>query len=288
MADCESNKSETKAMACVTRQAWSRICRHPALMGFCQSGTLFRTVEFRRSRASFGSAMAGFVTSLLTVVSADATRADVMAFASDGTVRTSGWTFHGRDKGRFADEIQSSAQVPDTSRQIPDRATILSAIRTTSTRHARNRVLKSVGLSTSDWHALFQALIETESAYNPSAVSPKGAYGLGQLMPETAQALGVDRQDVAQNLDGAARYLLSQLDRFKDIDLALAAYNAGPHRVVEHGGVPPFEETRTYIARLNATRARLSGSRTAATVLRVSARNPLHDAARPSLVLDLK
>ena len=102
-------------------------------------------------------------------------------------------------------------------------------------------------------------------------------------MPETAHRLGVDRKDMAQNLDGAARYLLSQLAEFRDVDLALAAYNAGPHRVTEYGGVPPFQETRTYITRVNRIRARLSNSPIQESV-RVSTRGPL----RPAVVFDHK
>ena len=127
-------------------------------------------------------------------------------------------------------------------------------------------------------------MIETESAYNPAAQSPVGAYGLGQLMPATARDLGVDRTDVSQNLDGAARYLLAQLASFRDIDLALAAYNAGPHRVVEYQGVPPFAETRAYIARVNHIRARLSKSPNPNAQIRVAQDAP---SDRPALVLTL-
>jgi len=137
---------------------------------------------------------------------------------------------------------------------------ILSLIRTTADRHQGNRALRQVGLDEDDWLVHFQALVEAESSYNPTAVSPKGAYGLGQLMPDTARSLGVDPRDPSQNLDGAARYLLAQLGAFKDIDLALAAYNAGPHRVVEYSGVPPFTETRDYIARIHRIRSRLAGT----------------------------
>jgi soluble lytic murein transglycosylase-like protein len=76
-------------------------------------------------------------------------------------------------------------------------------------------------------------------------------------MPQTARALGVtDAFDPAQNLDGAARYLSAQLARFGDVALALAAYNAGPDRVIEYGGVPPFEETRAYVAKITAAAGR--------------------------------
>jgi len=162
-------------------------------------------------------------------------------------------------------------------------AIILDLIRRTALRHERNRALVAVGLSQSDWHILFQAMIEAESSYNPTAVSPKGAYGLGQLMPDTARALGVDPRNITQNLDGAARYLLAQLAEFKSVDLALAAYNAGPHRVVEHSGVPPFSETKAYIARINRIRARLSGGTTPLPIIRVASTAP----ARAPVVIDL-
>ena len=95
---------------------------------------------------------------------------------------------------------------------------------------------------------LFRALISQESQNDPSAVSHKGAAGLTQLMPETARELGVtDLTDPEQQLRGGARYLLEQLDSFKNIPDALAAYNAGPNAVLRHGGTPPFEETQKYV-----------------------------------------
>ena len=109
------------------------------------------------------------------------------------------------------------------------------------------------------WGHLFRAMIEAESAYRPDALSPKGAYGLGQLMPATARGLGVDRSDPAQNLEGAARYLVAQMDRFGSAELALAAYNAGPHRVEQYGGIPPYRETRAYVRRIAAIYERLAG-----------------------------
>jgi cell wall-associated NlpC family hydrolase len=78
-------------------------------------------------------------------------------------------------------------------------------------------------------------------------VSPKGARGWGQLMPETAKSLGVNPDDPYQNIEGAARYLKQQYDRFGSWRLALAAYNAGPGAVHEHGGVPPYHETQEYV-----------------------------------------
>jgi soluble lytic murein transglycosylase-like protein len=93
------------------------------------------------------------------------------------------------------------------------------------------------------------AVARSESGYDPDIVSPAGAIGVMQLMPATARQLGVDPRDPTQNIMGGAAYLRAQLDRFDGaVDLALAAYNAGSGRVVQYGGVPPFRETRAYVA----------------------------------------
>ncbi|MEI4234690.1 lytic transglycosylase domain-containing protein [Roseovarius sp. D22-M7] len=135
----------------------------------------------------------------------------------------------------------------------------LHAIETAALRYAGDGALRRAGLSVTDWALLYRANIEVESAYNPSARSPAGAIGLGQLMPDTARDLGVDPHDVAQNLDGSARYLLMMLDQFGEGSLALAAYNAGPEAVTRHGGIPPFRETQRHVARVTAVFQRLRG-----------------------------
>lgn len=97
---------------------------------------------------------------------------------------------------------------------------------------------------------MFVRQIQAESAFNPAAVSSAGAIGLGQLMPATAKELGVDPTDPVQNLEGAARYMKQQLDRFGDPALALAAYNAGPSRVAKANGIPNITETQNYVAKI--------------------------------------
>lgn len=98
---------------------------------------------------------------------------------------------------------------------------------------------------------LLEALVSVESSFNPSAVSSAGAQGLTQLMPATARSLGVtDPFDPNQNLSGGARYLAAMMREFKELPLALAAYNAGPGNVRRYGGIPPFTETQNYVRKV--------------------------------------
>ena len=100
----------------------------------------------------------------------------------------------------------------------------------------------------------FLRLIQQESNFNPTAVSPKGAIGLTQLLPSTAQDLGVDPNNIEQNIFGGAQYLRQMMDRYPgNMPFALAAYNAGMGNVDKYGGIPPFKETQNYVKNILGT-----------------------------------
>ncbi len=94
------------------------------------------------------------------------------------------------------------------------------------------------------------ALVHQESAGREDALSPAGAYGYTQVMPDTARELGIDPRDPFQNITGGLRYLRQQMSKFGSLPLALAAYNAGPGAVSEYGGIPPYAETQDYVKKI--------------------------------------
>lgn len=135
-------------------------------------------------------------------------------------------------------ELYRAARAESTAADSPRRAEMKALVR---------EVAAEVGVDA----RLALALVETESGFNPHARSPKGAMGLAQLMPDTARGLGVrDPLDPRQNLKGGLTYLKRMLEKYQDRDLALAAYNAGPGAVDRHKGIPPYRETRAYVARI--------------------------------------
>ena len=163
--------------------------------------------------------------------------ATVLEYDADGTADV-------REHAR-APVVQSAPKVKSTD---PVRARLRTLARATALGHAEAEAIRGSRLDPARFALLFETLIQRESGFDPKAVSPKGAKGLGQLMPGTAADLGVaDPFDPIANLDGSARYLVEQLGAFGSVELALAAYNAGPGNVHKHGGVPPFAETEAYV-----------------------------------------
>lgn len=140
-------------------------------------------------------------------------------------------------------------------------------------KYAGHAALAKAGINAVEWRCWFQGLVKQESNFSIGARSPVGAFGLTQIMPDTAKGLGIYPgyyDDPKLQLEGGAKYLLQQLNKFGSMDLALAAYNAGPGNVSKYGGIPPFKETQNYVVRIrgyyNTYASKVSGADTLGTL----------------------
>ncbi len=203
-----------------------------------------RAVEFRMARAL--AEMAN------SPVSAPPVLSPVSTVSVSSTIVVPGW-------------MRSTAAVPATMTFVPGCGTAVyrptgflsgSAERR---RAAYYSLMSSAACEQGIPVGLFDAMILRESGYDPAAISPKQAVGFAQLMPSTAAALGVNRYDPLQNMRGGARYLRQQLDRFGRVELALAAYNAGPGRI-RGAAIPGITETQAYVSSIISNWQRLNSA----------------------------
>jgi soluble lytic murein transglycosylase-like protein len=177
------------------------------------------------------------------------------------------------DIDHFEDDLSVPAEKPDP----------LSQLTTPPPKPTLNDVVTATGFQHRVDPDLISSVIHAESNFNPRARSPKGAQGLMQLMPQTAQKLGVaDAYDSQANVDGGTRYLKQLLELYHyDLVKALAAYNAGPQRVSRYRGVPPYRETQLYIRKiiLDYNRKKLVEQKAAAAAAKAARQKQTHASA---------
>lgn len=170
---------------------------------------------------------------------AGAVRAEVIELGEGGTVKVLSDTPNATWSSGETTMAEGGASVPDSA---------VTVLTDQGWSGAYAKALVEIAKANDISPYLLEAVVWQESRWNPSARSRAGAIGLAQLMPGTARDLGVDPRDPIQNLSGGARYLRQQLNRFNgDVEKALAAYNAGPGRVMAARGIPSIPETQAYV-----------------------------------------
>lgn len=185
----------------------------------------------------------------LSLLSPIVAHADVLEIGNGGAQWISGGPVEAGPTEMLPDLANGEATVVDG--QLGDRA-VTEAADTAGPQRWQARVAE-LARKYDISPTLLEAVVWQESRWNENAVSPVGARGLAQLMPGTARQMGVNAADPMANLEGGARYLRMQLDAFNgNIEHALAAYNAGPGRVRQAGGVPSIRETKLYVAAIMA------------------------------------
>ncbi len=183
----------------------------------------------------------------LALASASSARADVLEIGTDGEVLWIAGEAAGQ--GLISAPVELEEVPAEALALIPENAVGDSAATQTGIPAQYAEYVRELAIRFDLSPALIEAVVWQESRWRENAVSPAGARGLAQLMPGTARDLGVDADDPRANLEGGARYLREQLDRFDgDLEKALAAYNAGPGRVIRANGIPQIRETRAYVA----------------------------------------
>ncbi len=192
-----------------------------------------------------------FAALLLTGLAASPARADVLEIASSGEARwVAGPGLLAQQQAEMAALSPTAlADVAQLAQAVPEHAVANTSRHASAVPARYAAVVADLSARYDLSPALIEALVWQESRWRENAVSPVGARGLAQLMPGTARDLGVNPDDPAANLEGGARYLREQLNRFDgDLERALAAYNAGPGRVIRAGGIPRIRETHAYVA----------------------------------------